>query len=314
MIFDRHDYVQTLRWLGEPRAAGAVAWIERPVAEGGWDARGSWPYGSLPDTALVDALCHRGEEPGCARSLLTWTGVIRPDGAAAPSVACRLETIAERRPVHCRVLKDHLAHLPDRPCARAGYSSRTRRRLQEARGVFDVIAGPIRGHAAALAGWQETVRRARGIPRASSPDAEHFAGLERLGGGVATDVCLIALHRRHDRALCGGLVAVRGDDSPVWHAHSALCDAEARRGFGAYLLFDTALDVFGDGPIWWGGQPSGSGGPGVWRFKQRFANHSAPVHLACIELDPDGLRAIRSKMPRTSWLPDYRDPAAEMAT
>ena len=171
----------------------------------------------------------------------------------------------------------------------------------------------MREHATALSTWQEDVRRARGIPHASSPDAAHFAGLERVGDGDATTVCVIALRHRRDHALCGAIVALRGGDPPGWHAHSALCAADAREGFAAHLLFDAALDVWGRDPIWWGGQPAGAAGAGVWRFKQRFANHSAPAHLLSIDLDPEGLQEVRGRLPTSPWLPDYRDPAAEMA-
>lgn len=313
MMFDRPDYVQTLHWLGSPQVAGNTAWIERPVAGGGWDARGSWPYGSLPGNTLLDALDQRSTHAGGARSLLTWTGVVRPDCEPEPHLAMGLRMLAARRPLHWRVLKDHLAHLPNRPSARAAYSLRTRRRLREATDRFEIEVGPLREHATALAAWQDDVRHARRIPHTSSPDASHFAGLERLGRDAATAVCVIAVRHRHNHELCGAIVAVRSGSPSGWHAHSALCSAAARGGFAAYLLFDTAIDVWGRDPVWWGGQPAGAAGAGVWRFKQRFANHSAPAHLLSIDLDPEGLREVRAQRPSSPWLPDYRDPAVEMA-
>ncbi|WP_201223674.1 hypothetical protein [Halochromatium roseum] len=56
----------------------------------------------------------------------------------------------------------------------------------------------------------------------------------------------ITLRHRADNALCGLLLALhdRGEPS-AWHAHSLLCDADARRAFGAYALFDAAIEHVG---------------------------------------------------------------------
>jgi len=81
-----------------------------------------------------------------------------------------------------------------------------------------------------------------------------------------------------------------------------------------YLLFDSALDLFRDWPLWWGGQPSSAASNGIWIFKSRFANDSAPVQLLSLDLDLEGLRFIRAKVPLSRWLPDYRDPSREMSS
>lgn len=272
MILDRPAYVRTLGWLGQVVSAGDAAWIERPLPWGDWDARGSWPYQSLPSIDLLK----------------------------------RLSKVRQWQP-----LKPHLCHRPDRPAARDGYSRRTRRRLHEAHQRLRVEREVLDQRHHTMARWQAQLQAARGIPQASSPDREHFMQLIALAAHDPREIAVITLRHRADNVLCGLLLALhdRGEPS-AWHAHSLLCDSDARRAFGAYALFDAAIEHFGAEPIWWGGQPASA--EGVWRFKQRFSNASAPAHLMCLELDPERLQAVRLKRPGYRWLPDYRNPEVEM--
>lgn len=311
MILDSTAYIRTLGWLGEVVAAGDAAWIERPLPWGDRDARGSWPYQSLPSEALLQGLCE--PEAMTGRRCLTWTGVIRPDAGLTMDVNARLKTLAACCPLHWRPLKEHLGHVPDRAPARQRYSARTRRRLREAHRQLRVELEPFDDRHLCLATWQEALRRLRNIPHASSPTASHFAGLARLAAQQPSALSAITLRHRTDGSLCGVCLGAREDgDSPSWHAHSLLCDAQARRAFGAYALFDAAIECFGAVPIWWGGQPATAQGSGVWLFKQRFSNLSAPAHLLSLDLDPMRLREIRARRPLYVWLPDYRAPAVEM--
>ncbi len=113
--------------------------------------------------------------------------------------------------------------------------------------------------------------------------------------------------------MCGALLLVGlGGAERSWHAHSLLSLPEARAEFGTYLLFAAAIDHLGTHPIWWGGQPAGANGAGVFQFKQRFANVSAPAHLLSIDLRPDALAKVRATRTGYAWLPDYRNPLDEM--
>ncbi len=315
MILDRPAYVRTLGWLGQVVCAGDAAWIERPLPWGDWDARGSWPYQSLPSIDLLEGLSgvrqrHQGSELD-SRRLLTWTGVIRPDAVLDAAFEDRLAASATQSNWQWQPLKPHLCHRPDRPAARDGYSRRTRRRLHEAHQRLRVEREVLDQRHHTMARWQAQLQAARGIPQASSPDREHFMQLIALAARDPREIAVITLRHRADNVLCGLLLALhdRGEPSS-WHAHSLLCDSDARRAFGAYALFDAAIEHFGAEPIWWGGQPASA--EGVWRFKQRFSNTSAPAHLMCLELDPERLQAVRLKRPGYRWLPDYRNPEVEM--
>ncbi|MTW23241.1 hypothetical protein [Allochromatium palmeri] len=311
VMLDSPAYFRTLGWLGKTSTTGEAAWLERPLPWGDWDARGSWPYQSLPSETLLQRLYEA--EAANGQRLLTWTGVIRPDQGLAKDVNDRLKRLASHCASCWRPLKEHLGHVPDRPSARQHYSARTRRRLREAQRQLQVELEPLSEQHRCIATWQEALRRLRGIPRASSPDAAHFEGLIQLATEYPTALPTITLRHRSDGTLGGLCLAVQdASDSPSWHLHSLFCDARARKSFGAYTLFDTAIECWGAEPIWWGGQPATAEGVGIWRFKQRFSNASAPAHLLCLELDPTRLREIRASRPLYAWLPDYRDPVLEL--
>lgn len=318
-MFDHPAYFHTLAWLGAVRVQGRVAWLERPVPWGGYDARGSWPYGGLPDPELLSALIQQGCQPHhTAPPLLSWTGVIRPDLAFTIDPAAALRDLRacpllQGRPLHWRVLKWHAACLPDLPSPRCRYSRRTISRIRQAESHFQLDGGWAGDSADLLAELQNGLRQARGIPRLSSPDHRHFLGLQALAARPDPQLVMLTLRHRATQRPCGALVLVRSHQPPGWHAHSALCTPEARRLHANYLLFDSALTLCGDLPLWWGGQPAGSAGQGLWRFKSRFANHASPAHLLSLDLHVEALRQLRSRVPAFPWLPNYRDPALEMA-
>lgn len=311
-MFDLPIYIQTLSWLGAPRIHGDAAWIERSVPQGGWDARGSWPYGSWPNDAFIHALMNQGRDQLEGPKLLSWTGVIRPDSVLAADDSGNLNRLRQRCPAHLRVLKQHLACMPDQPSPRLSYSRRTRSRIRAACAQFEVDTRCTTPCAHLIASLQDQVRKARSIPHNSSPDLHHFAGVEALVSSNRPKIRILTLRDRLTDELCGALILLKAENPLGWHAHTAVCTAEARLRFGSHLLFDTALELSEDLPIWWGGQPSGSGTDGLWTFKSRFSNHTSPAYLLSLDLDLPGLQRIRAGLQTSAWLPDYRDPSAEM--
>lgn len=303
MLFDDAGYIATLDWIGQPVGRGACCYVARRIpGTVHWDARGSWPYQSAPDPQALDAMVAQRGSAGDRTAPLTWTGVIRPDRPLPASPGTGLSTLV-------RPLKPHLWHDPCAAPAQARYSARTRRRLQHARSVFDVRVSPFRDQWQVISTWQERLARRRGIPAVSSPDAAHFRGISRLEPGLTC----IELRDRAEGSLRGGLLLAFASDTGAWHAHSCLVDDGVREAFGSFLLYDAALERLGDRPIYWGGQPSGANGAGVFRFKQRFSNASAMAHLMSIDIARHELDRLRASRPAYAWMPDYRNPGDELA-
>ena len=305
LLFDHPDYLDTLAWLGTPVHLRQGSAILRPATPDLQDARGSWPYQSPPSSGLLAALARKGPA-------LNLTAVIRPD-IDAQALDAALHASREQFALSLRTLKDHLCHSAARPPARETYSSRTLRRLDEARGRFTVQREVFGPDHMVIADWQDRVRRRRSVPHISSPDAAHFAALTRLAPSLQPAVACITVRRRQGGALAGIFLAMQDLATGNWHAHSALSDEAAIPEFSNYLLFDGAIEALKGHDIWFGGAPGGANGSGVFRFKQRFANHSAPAHIVSVDLDSAGLDRLRAERGCFDFLPDYRDPRTELA-
>lgn len=298
-LFNRPDYNSSLGWLGTPwhHAAGSVILRRAPL--GMIDARGSWPYQSVPSARLVDAL-------RTAHAPLTLTCVISPDTQAAV-----IKALADNPRSVVLPLKEHLCHRATDPAAWESYSARTKRRLDLAREKLVVTQEIFAPAPEIVAEWQETLRCERRIAHPSSPDLDHFRGLRDIAR-TSSGVACLTLRWRKNGAACGVFLAGHDPVNGAWHAHSALANADARAAFGMYLLFDEATRVFRHSDLWLGGAPSGENGQGVYRFKQRFANFSAPAHILSIELDPRVVQRVREHTGTYPFLPNYRDPDIEL--
>ncbi len=306
LLFDTHRYFEQLGWLGRNIDLPAGSALIRRFGELRWDARGSWPYQSLPSIELLQAL---RELPDF--SPLTFTSVIRPD-SDTEDLHSSLQVIGEHFNAEFRELKVHLAHDPAFPPAWEKYSRRTRTRLKHAETVFCVEREALNPEHAEMAKWQCRLKKLRAISDSSSPDPKHFAGLiEAFGGRNGMNAC-IALRRRCSGALAGVFLFFPDLAGRSWHAHSFLVDDSALPDFGSYLLFDGALKLLGDRTIWFGGAPSTTNGNGVFVFKQRFANCTGQAHIISVDLDENELAKVRSSHKTFSWLPNYRAPEHAM--
>ncbi len=300
LAFETTHYFDTLGWLGRGMVTSNGPALLRRFGATHWDARGSWPYQSFPPVSLLEDL---RDEPRFMP--LTYTTVVRPD-AGEEGVRTRLAEIRGRFSAECRTLKPHLGHSPDAPAARCGYSRRTRRRLDHAARLFAVDRATLTGEHAVLSTWQDRIKARRSIDHDSSPDAKHFAGLIEAFAGRPEDVVCLTLRWKQTGKLAGIFLLFADTGGGSWHAHSFLVDDDARSEFGTFYLFDAALDVLGDRVLWFGGAPSGRNGEGVFVFKQRFANVSAPARILCVDLNEAELKRVRSKVGPTPWLPNYR--------
>ena len=298
--FDTAAYFESCAWLGRPvRVQAASARVSTALLRpwGEWqDARGSWPYGSLPDASLLQGLAALPERP------LTWTGVIRPDDAPDRRA---IEALQADWTLTARPMKPHLASLRGLP--RPGHSARAAKRLDQAASRYRVEEESFTPEIAAFAaGVQHRLAGQRKIARNSSPDEMHFGHL------CALDSLRCFVLRARRSAEVAGVLLLLEAGGRVLHAHSSLVLEQVRLEGGALLLWDEVLRLLdGEYDLWWGGEPAGA--PGVFRFKQRFANHQAPAWIVCVELQPGLLSMIRSRFRRHAWLPDYRDPALESA-
>ena len=309
-LFDTSVYVQSLSWLGEPQGSSCPSWLLRQLPWGDTDARGSWPYQSFPSESVIEELlCDRSQV-----SPLTWTGVIRPD-IPSQRLQGHIQSLREHLPVSCLPLKSHLCHTPDAPPAHTQFSRRTCKRLREAEKIFQVCSPTdLEDTLSTMAKWQAHLQVVRGIPRCSSPNLAHFLALGRLVKRVPDSIRVLELRRRDDNQLQAAMLLVRAlDPQPCWHAHSFLSLSEARRYYGTYLLFVAAIEQLGQDPLWWGGQPSGASGAGVFNFKKRFANGEAPAHLLYIELRPERVAELLPTRSHYNWFPPYRNPTDELS-
>lgn len=304
--FDADAYGATLSWLGTPLRDLGISAVCRPFGNTHCDLRGSWPYQSLPSLGGLLRLQNLSSAP------LSYTAVIRPD-VSSDVLAESLERFGEHFAVTCKVLKSHLAHLPEQPPARANYSPRTHARLALANEVFTVARETLGSCHIIMAEWQRRLKALRGIPDVSSPDTAHFEGLiaAQLPGEFET--AAVTLRWRIGGALAGVFLFVSSSKGASWHAHSFLVDPEALDRFGSYLLFDATVGLLGDRELWFGGAPAGPNGEGVFRFKQRFTNASRPAHIVSVDLATETLGKIRAQSGRFAWLPDYHDPSLATA-
>lgn len=302
LLFDTPRYIEQLGWLGRRAALPEGSALLRQFDDLRWDARGSWPYQSLPSIKQLQALRYL---PGF--SPLTFTSVIRPD---ADPVASRkaLEEMGNHFNIEFRPLKAHLAHDPGLPPARDGYSRRTRNRLKHAEDVFFVEREALLSEHEVMSSWQCRLKKLRSITDSSAPDPRHFAGLIAAFRERTESNACVALRWRNSGALAGVFLFFSDLAGQSWHAHSFLLDDGALPDFGSYLLFDRAVKLLGDRMLWFGGAPAGANGNGVFTFKRRFANCTGQAHILSVDLNDAELTKIRSSHKTFPWLPNYRAP------
>lgn len=303
ILYNTPDYVRTLTWLGRPLQVGQESVLLRPAPQGRVDARGSWPYQSLPSAELIERL-HQLHRP------LSLTCVVSPDVSDSAIEDFHTGMSSPSAPIFVP-LKAHLCHRADGVPAWKCYSTRTRRRLDLTAQSLVVIREIFPDAHNIVTAWQNQLRHRRRIPTVSSPDQAHFQGLFELARR-SDDVACFSLRWRNSGDYCGVFVACRDETKGIWHAHTALVDDQARSAFGMYLLFDLVLKALAGSDLWLGGAPSGPNGMGVYRFKQRFANDHATAKLFYVELDSGAAKLVRAQHGTYAFVPDYRNPHVEL--
>lgn len=138
------------------------------------------------------------------------------------------------------------------------------------------------------------------LSRVARVDAEHFRQLSMLD-----DIhCVVA--RANGRV---GAFLVFAKAGVQIYYHSTAGSLEALHQDAMYALFDFMIEFFGPtNDLFMGGEPAGTNGEGVGRFKARFANARVPVFLVRAIIDPVRCQNLIGRLGEHRWFPPYRDP------
>ena len=292
MVFDDVPYLETLSHLGRPRRLASMPhglFVRAIPGTRHHDALGPWPYASAPDPhRLPDAMAELQ-----ALDAVSFTGMIRPDAEidllAAAAGGFRVAP-----------LKPHFVIAPGHV---PGLGARSRRNLSVAARHWDIDTAPDPGEAAdvAMRLHQRLQARRRMSPMTRMAPG-HFPAVLALPG-------MRALAARAQGAIGALVIAARGAGET--HLLHLLVDEDAIATGPAYLLMDhVARHWAADGPVYMGGVPDGPDGPGIARFKARWASHTRPTCLLTAIVRPDLYAALASEHGAAgSYFPAYRSPA-----
>lgn len=302
-LCDLPEYIDSLSWLGTPVQYNKEAVIKRELQYSMCDARGSWPYQSLPPISLLDELS--------INDIINLTVVIKPDINIDHILSFKNQI---NHQYSCTVipLKPHLCHSSELQPASQTYSSRTIKRLSAAIKEFTVQREEYSSIHFKICEWQNKLRTIRKVPQISSPDNLHFYALADIKSSLKNGIGCITLRHRGNGEMAGILLAIMDNSNNSWHAHSALTSDLARSHYGSYLLFHSFSTLLNGNKHWLGGQPGSSSGNGVFNFKRKFANKTENAHIISVDILPDHVENIRSLLGTYSYLPSYRNPEIEL--
>jgi len=291
-VFSRRDYCLSLPHVGHPLSVPGLGTtlLARPIpGSGRSDLVGPWPYTAAPEPALLERALAALRQDG----FVSLTMFLRPDTAAGHVAA--LGGVADVVP-----LKDHYIRDPRQPPP--AIRARTRRNLAIAERHWRIRA-LARAEIPPLCGpWQDQLAARRRLSDYARVGPEHFAAIARLDA-------VEAMAAEDDDGPGAVLVAARaGDETHLLHF---LTTPRVIPTCGSYLLWDRALRAWSrDGRVYLGGAPGAEDGPGIARFKARWANRTAPAFLLKAVLDGGAYRALAGRSPARSFFPAYRDAPA----
>ncbi|HEY0835500.1 MAG TPA: hypothetical protein VGE72_16475 [Azospirillum sp.] len=286
--------MRTLGHLGRPATVAALphAVLFRAIPNAPHeDVLAPWPYGSAPDTDALPEAFARLRDGGA----VTFTGILRPDA--------RIDAEAARRAGFATVpLKRHF--IVDGARDLPAFSRKTRRNLAiAARHWAIAVTAPTPEQAEEAARLHTSLQRRRALSAMTRMPADHFRRLAGVPG-------IAVVTARDAEGIGGMLVAAR--DAGETHLLHILLDERALRTCASYLLMASAIELWGrDGRLYLGGAPAGPDGPGIARFKARWANRTAPVSLLTAVLREDVYRDLSSRHAATPYFPAYRSPEGE---
>lgn len=296
MLFALRDYLDSLPHLGRPTATALPfpVGVRDIPGTAHRDAIGPWPYVPAPAPGELAAALEELRRLG----LVSLTLMLAPD--TGPEDAAAYAQLG----VTLQPLKDHFVVDPDRPTAEIG--PRTRRNLAIAARNWEVVEEPAPAELAATAArLYAGLADRRILSDITRVPPSHFSDLARLPG--------IAFLSARRGPVVGAMVIAARDERRTDLLHLLIDQSHIATCPGYAVLGHVARDWARRGPVYLGGMPDGPDGPGVGRFKARWANRTSPLLLATAILDPQTYATLTAGTADSGYFPAYRRPQAKEA-
>jgi hypothetical protein len=292
MIFDSLAYAASLPHIGRPRAVEALpfAVLDRPIpGTAHHDVLSTWPYGSPPEPRRLDDALAELRRSGA----VSFAGMLKPGSACEPAaLPAGMRTVP---------LKGH--YVIDRRRGLPAPSARTRRNLRIARRTWSIDTAPAAEEIARVAGAIHSALQARRrFSDIANVPAAHFPAVLSVPG-------IAAIAARNGDGIGALMIAAR--EAGETHLLHLLADDRAIATCPAYLLMAYISETWAqDGPVYLGGAPAGTDGPGIAKFKSRWASAIIPVMMMTAILREDVYRALSPSCAGAGGehFPAYRQP------
>ncbi len=288
--YDLSCYGHTLRHHGTPTQLSGweASLIRRAIGDTAYfDGIGPWPYATLPDTIeQIDSLHTAMRE----QDLVSFSACARPDQSINADIwrNSGFEVIP---------LKPHFVHHPRLPFPQR--SAKTRANLSKARRYWKTeLSSPLLPALEEFARWHAVLNQRKDMSLFTRLPPDHFRNLVNLPG--------CHLMTAHDEdGFAAAVILMVTDHEVHCHAQAGANHAYTRRAF--YALYDAILEHWGKShTIYLGGVPGGADGPGIERFKRRFANGTSDITMVRTILNPQVSTQLAQTRGDPKWFPPYR--------
>jgi hypothetical protein len=288
--YDLASYGHSLRHHGEPFQLNGwgAALLRRPIRDTPfYDAIGPWPYSTLPESGSV-MVSLRNEM--IKQGLISFLACARPDQD--------LDSV-EWQTAGFQVIKirHHFVFRPQLPPPTR--SAKTRANLSKARRYWLIQTQKVSIRLLEqFSEWHAELNQRKDMSFFGRLPLAHILQLATLPD------CHIVL-AIDDHGPAAAVIVMIVKDQVHCHAQAGAKDAYTQRAF--YALYETILEKWGGThTIYLGGGPGGKDGPGVERFKRRFANDTIDVTMVRTILDPKTCEQIALTRGDPQWFPPYR--------
>ncbi|BBK33691.1 hypothetical protein EDC65_3527 [Stella humosa] len=293
MIFDEVAYLQTLSHIGpawRPTALPHAVLLRDIPGTALRDVLGPWPYATAPDPAGLPAALAEMRAAG----VVSFTGMVRPGAGTDPADYAGEGT-------RMALLKPHF--VIDPAAGPPAPSARTRRNVALGARHWSIDEAPDRAEAAGTADrLHRALQARRRMSAMTRMPPGHFAALLAIPG-------IHALVARAGTAIGAMIIAAR--EAEETHLLHFLVDEDAIATCPSYALMAHIGESWRHrGPVYMGGTPDGPDGPGVARFKARWASGTRPTFLLTAIVQDDIYRRLAGDDGDSGYFPAYRRPGA----